>query len=48
MADAERAAPAVLRFGDFEVDLHAALIHKRGVRIRLREKSFQVLASLLE
>jgi TolB-like protein/Tfp pilus assembly protein PilF len=38
----------VLRFDDYEVDLSAGLLHKGGVRISLREKSFQVLASLLE
>jgi DNA-binding response OmpR family regulator len=48
MPEAKRTSPGVLRFGDSEVDLNAALLHKRGMRIRLREQSFQVLASLLE
>ena len=42
------AAPNTLRFGGYEVDLEAGELRKRGVRIRLREKSFQVLALLLE
>jgi TolB-like protein/DNA-binding winged helix-turn-helix (wHTH) protein/Tfp pilus assembly protein PilF len=41
-------ARKVLRFEDYEVDLSAGQLHKRGVRISLREQSFQVLASLLE
>ncbi len=38
----------VLRFDGFEVDLAAGRLFKRGARIRLREQSFQVLATLLE
>jgi len=38
----------IVRFGNFEVDLAAGQLHKRGLRIGLREKSFQVLALLLE
>jgi TolB-like protein/tetratricopeptide (TPR) repeat protein len=38
----------ILRFNGFDVDLAAGQILKRGVRVRLREKSFQVLALLLE
>ena len=41
-------APRIVRFGNFEVDLAAGQLHKRGVRIGLREQSFQVLALLLE
>ena len=37
-----------LRFGIFEVDLRAAELTKRGVRIRLQQQPFQVLAMLLE
>ncbi|MGB2716479.1 MAG: winged helix-turn-helix domain-containing protein [Vicinamibacterales bacterium] len=40
--------PRTVRFGAFEVDLAAGQLHKRGVRIGLREQSFQVLALLLE
>ena len=38
----------IVRFDNFEVDLAAGQLHKAGVRISLREKSFQVLALLLE
>jgi len=38
----------VIRFQDYEVDLRAGRLHKSGIRIGLREKSFQVLAALLE
>lgn len=40
--------PKLLRFDNFELDLAAGQLHKRGVKISLREKSFQVLALLLE
>jgi TolB-like protein/tetratricopeptide (TPR) repeat protein len=38
----------IVRFGSYEVDLSAGQLRKRGVRINLRDQSFQVLASLLE
>ena len=44
-------APTVsklVRFDAYEVDLAGGQLYKRGVRISLREKSFQVLAALLE
>ena len=37
-----------LRFGVFELDLRAGELHKRGLRVRLQEQPFQVLAMLLE
>jgi len=37
-----------LRFGVFEVDLRAGELTKRGLRIRLQEQPFQVLAMLLK
>ena len=37
-----------LRFGVFEVDVRAGELTKRGLRIRLQEQPFQVLAMLLE
>ena len=40
--------PNVVHFDRFEVDLDAGQLRKRGIRINLREQSFQVLASLLE
>jgi len=38
----------VVRFDCFEVDLSAGRLLKRGVRLRLREQSLQLLAALLE
>src|SRR5512135_2235332 len=40
--------PGCVRFDCFEVDLDAGQLRRRGVRIRLREQSFKVLAALLE
>jgi TolB-like protein/Flp pilus assembly protein TadD len=40
--------PRVVRFERFEVDLSLGQLRKGGVRVRLREQSFQVLAALLE
>jgi DNA-binding winged helix-turn-helix (wHTH) protein/tetratricopeptide (TPR) repeat protein len=37
-----------LRFGPFEADLRAGLLRKHGIRIRLQEQPFQILALLLE
>jgi TolB-like protein/Tfp pilus assembly protein PilF len=37
-----------VRFDCYEVDLPAGQLYKRGIRINLRDKSFQVLAALLE
>ena len=42
------AVSRVLRFGAFEVDLRAGELHKGGIKIKLQEKPFQVLALLLE
>jgi eukaryotic-like serine/threonine-protein kinase len=38
----------IVRFGSFEVDLHAGELRKRGLKIRLQEQPFRVLAILLE
>ncbi len=38
----------IVRFGCFEVDLRSGELRKLGVRIKLREKPFDVLALLLE
>ena len=38
----------IMRFGAFEVDLDAAEIRKQGLRLRIQEQPFQVLAALLE
>jgi eukaryotic-like serine/threonine-protein kinase len=39
--------PRMLRFGVFEVDLRAVELRKYGIRIRLQEQPFQILALLL-
>jgi len=38
----------IARFGSFELDLRAGELRKHGLRIRLPEQSFQILALLLE
>src|SRR5271157_3741334 len=38
----------VVRFGIFEVDLQEAELRKSGIRIKLQEQPFQILAMLLE
>src|ERR1700738_5215147 len=43
----ETRPPAILRFGTFEVNVRAGELRKQGVRIRLQEQPFQVLAALL-
>jgi Tol biopolymer transport system component/DNA-binding winged helix-turn-helix (wHTH) protein len=40
--------PTVVRFADFEVDVRAGELRKRGRRIRLQEQPFRVLSMLLE
>ena len=37
-----------VRFGAFEVDLQARELRKRGLRLKLQEKPFQILEMLLE
>ena len=39
--------PGRLRFGVFELDLRAGELRKRGMRVRLQEQPFQVLAMLV-
>ena len=43
-----RPAANVVRFDCFKVDLSTGQLLKRGVRLRLREQSFQALVALLE
>jgi eukaryotic-like serine/threonine-protein kinase len=43
----EAQSPAILQFGVFEVDLRAGELRRQGVRIKLQEQPFQVLAVLL-
>src|SRR3974390_2512815 len=38
----------IIRFGVFEADLRARELRKAGVRIRMQEQPFQILAMLLE
>ena len=38
----------ILRFGVFELDLDRAELRKQGLRLRLKEQPFRVLAALLE
>jgi TolB-like protein/DNA-binding winged helix-turn-helix (wHTH) protein/Flp pilus assembly protein TadD len=44
----EQQARGRLRFGVFEMDLRAGELRKHGLRIRLQEQPFQVLAMLVE
>jgi len=40
-------SPRVLRFEAFEVDLQAGELYKKGLKIKLQEQPFQILAMLL-
>src|SRR5215467_3741071 len=42
------AANGVIRFGIFEVDLRAGQLRRNGLKVRLQEQPFQVLAMLLK
>lgn len=46
--DESKANGRVLRFSSFEVDLRAGELRKHGVRIKLQDQPFQILALLLE
>ncbi len=39
---------SVVRFGAFELDLHAGELRKRGLKIRLQDQPFRILVMLLE
>ncbi|MGA2325497.1 MAG: winged helix-turn-helix domain-containing protein [Bryobacteraceae bacterium] len=41
-------AAKTIRFGAYELDLRSGELHKHGVKIKLRDKSFEVLTLLLE
>src|SRR5688500_19481252 len=41
------AAPHVVRFGVFELDTQSGELHRRGLRVRLADQSFQILRLLL-
>ncbi|MBI1984287.1 MAG: winged helix-turn-helix domain-containing protein [Acidobacteria bacterium] len=38
----------IIRFGAFEVDLHSGELRKKGLKIKLQEQPFQILAMLLQ
>src|SRR5262249_9796002 len=38
----------IIRFGMFEIDLHSAELRRNGLKVRLQEQPFQVLAMRLE
>ncbi|PYU52857.1 MAG: hypothetical protein DMG48_06210 [Acidobacteria bacterium] len=44
----ETRPPAILRFGVFEVDVRSGELRRQGVRIKLQEQPFHVLAVLLQ
>lgn len=44
----ERKPNSRVAFGPFEADLHTGELRKRGVKLRLAEQPFQILATLLE
>src|SRR5512146_3493166 len=46
MTDLERST-GILRFGLYEVDLRGGELRKGGIKVRLQEQPFQVLALLL-
>jgi len=50
MKDAGQAIQAFhrVRFGAFEVDLRSGELRKHGIKIKLQEKPFQILALLVE
>jgi Tol biopolymer transport system component/DNA-binding winged helix-turn-helix (wHTH) protein len=47
-SSADASDPPVIRFGEFELDIQAADLRKRGKRIRLQEQPFRILVELLE
>jgi DNA-binding winged helix-turn-helix (wHTH) protein len=48
LSDETKPVAQTLRFAVFEVDLRTRELRKQGVRVRLQEQPFQVLAMLLE
>src|SRR5579864_9502708 len=47
MTAPENAAVRILRFGAFEVDLQSKELRRRGLRVKLQQKPFQILELLL-
>jgi TolB-like protein/tetratricopeptide (TPR) repeat protein len=48
MLPLERRSPSLRKFGSFEVDLRARELRKGGIRIRLQDQPFEILAVMLE
>ena len=48
MVGPERSPRRVIRFGVFEVDLNAGELFKQGIKIRIQQQPFRILALLLE
>jgi len=48
MLPLERRSSHVKRFGTFEIDLRARELRKGGIRIRLQDQPFEILAAMLE
>jgi DNA-binding winged helix-turn-helix (wHTH) protein/TolB-like protein/Flp pilus assembly protein TadD len=48
MVGPERSPRRVVRFGVFEVDLNAGELFKQGIKIRIQQQPFRILALLLE
>jgi DNA-binding response OmpR family regulator len=48
MADRLASTPAVLRFGDIEVDVRAGALRRNGQRITLPDQPLHLLTALLE
>ncbi len=46
--ESDRPIRGAIRFGSFELDLRAGELRKQGVKIKLQEQPFQILAMLLE
>src|SRR6267142_4785285 len=40
--------PPIIRFGEFEVNLHSGELHKQGQKVKLQQQPFQVLVALLQ
>jgi TolB-like protein/Tfp pilus assembly protein PilF len=43
-----RQTPAIVRFGNFAVDLRSGELRKAGIKIKLQEQPFKILSALLE
>jgi Tol biopolymer transport system component/DNA-binding winged helix-turn-helix (wHTH) protein len=40
--------PSLIRFGAYEADLHSGELRKSGIRLKIQDRPFQILAILLE